>query len=543
MAYDHSETPLKQAQAWANAAEQAGWITPIMASTLSDAALQPTESLFKNVQSRPLIVAFMGGTGVGKSSLLNRLAGKSIATAGIERPTSKEVTLYHHQSLNIEALPANLPLQKIRIAAHDDIQNKQLVWLDMPDFDSTEKTNQDMVLEWLPYIDVLIYVVSPERYRDNKAWRLLLAEGARHAWLFVLNQWDKGFTEQYNDFKAQLHLAGFENPLVFKTDCSLTLPDEFDALQETLINLATDHTVQQLTTRSLQVREQALTKTLQTIAGSMGTAQAFDTLLRQWPEQWQKTVTILQKGFAYPIQLQADQYAEHQSSAAKSLNSVEQLLWDEWSQNRVSDALDELIHNADDLQIPVSPLKQPLQALRGKASTIVTNTINLEVRQSLANPGSKLQQLFLKFSQFCEIILPVCAMGLVGYTVFQGYYESNLSHQNYLGVDFATHSTLLIGLSWLIPFFMRKQLKPSLKKAALRGLQNGLAKGLSEIEYTVIQTLQAAQHQRLQYIQDADQLMLACHQPDAIQNNVDANTTLGRMLTPKQKNQNITSNF
>jgi Uma2 family endonuclease len=43
-----------------------------------------------------------------------------------------------------------------------------------------------------PHIDVLVYVVSPERYRDNKAWQLLLAEGGKHAWIFVLNQSDRG---------------------------------------------------------------------------------------------------------------------------------------------------------------------------------------------------------------------------------------------------------------------------------------------------------------------------------------------------------------
>ena len=47
----------------------------------------------------------------------------------------------------------------------------------MPDFDSIDQNNRHLVLEWLPHIDVLIYVVSPERYRDEKAWRLLFAEG------------------------------------------------------------------------------------------------------------------------------------------------------------------------------------------------------------------------------------------------------------------------------------------------------------------------------------------------------------------------------
>ncbi|MFI3136353.1 MAG: 50S ribosome-binding GTPase [Methylococcaceae bacterium] len=531
MAYDHSETSLKQAQAWADSAEQAGWITPAMASTLTDTTLSQPDGLFKTSASRPLIVAFMGGTGVGKSSLLNRLAGKAIAIAGVERPTSKEVTLYHHQSLAIQELPANLPLQKIRLSVHEDLQYKQLVWLDMPDFDSTESANQDLVLEWLPYIDVLIYVVSPERYRDNKAWQLLLAEGARHAWVFVLNQWDKGFTEQYNDFKTQLHLAGFDNPLVFKTDCSLTLPDEFAALQQCLADLATDQTVQQLAARGVQVRQQALTTTLQAIVVSMGSTQAFDTLLQQWPTQWQKTAATLQQGFAWPMQLQAKHYAEQQSSATKSLNTTEQVLWDEWAQNRINDVLDAVIDSADDLLLPVTPLKKPLNELRNKAANSIAAATSLEVRRSLANPGSKLQRVFLNISLFCEVVLPVGAMGLVGYTVFQGYYQSNLSHQNYLGIDFATHSALLIGLSWLIPFFMRKKLKPSLQKAALSGLQKGLEKGLSEIEYTVIQAIENTKQQQINSLKEVDQLIIACQQTSKAIDYVEADSTLGRMLS------------
>ena len=59
----------------------------------------------------------MGGTGVGKSSLLNRLAGKAVAKTGIERPTSREVTLFHHRSVALQHLPENLPIASVKIAA------------------------------------------------------------------------------------------------------------------------------------------------------------------------------------------------------------------------------------------------------------------------------------------------------------------------------------------------------------------------------------------------------------------------------------------
>ena len=202
----------------------------------------------------------MGGTGVGKSSLLNRLAGKAIAKSGIARPTSREVTVFYHREVTLP----NLPLCGVTVSHHDDDSQKMMVWIDMPDFDSTDTQNKALVLQWMPYIDMLIYVVSPERYRDEKAWQLLLAQGARHAWLFVLNQWDVGQHAQAEDFEKQLHLAGFDSPLVFKTSCTQTLADdEFASLTQIIGQLATQKTLEQLAYHVQQVRVHALQKQLQ----------------------------------------------------------------------------------------------------------------------------------------------------------------------------------------------------------------------------------------------------------------------------------------
>ncbi|MDP3837896.1 MAG: GTPase, partial [Methylococcales bacterium] len=276
MAYDYSEL-VAQTRRWAEHAHAAGWLNASNAQQLHDIDTRSPDGLFTSphaASTRPLIVAFMGGTGVGKSALLNRLAGKAIAKSGIERPTSREVTLFHHHSIALPALADQLPLAKINLAHHDDERKKNIIWIDMPDFDSTELSNKQQVLDWLPHIDILIYVVSPERYRDEKAWRLLLAEGGKHAWLFVMNQWDRGQPAQLADFNQQLQKAGFIAPMMFTTACVEDAPvDEFIQLEDLIVSLASQHIIEQLEQRGTHVRKQALKQTLENARAALGSPQ------------------------------------------------------------------------------------------------------------------------------------------------------------------------------------------------------------------------------------------------------------------------------
>jgi len=134
MAYDYSDLVAKT-RAWAEQASAGGWLSPCALEQLAELDTRTPDSLFGQHPSRPLMVAFMGGSGVGKSTLLNRLAGKAIARTGIERPTSREVTLYHHHSVALQQLPEHLPLSQITVAQHDDEAKKSIIWIDMPDID------------------------------------------------------------------------------------------------------------------------------------------------------------------------------------------------------------------------------------------------------------------------------------------------------------------------------------------------------------------------------------------------------------------------
>lgn len=548
MDYDYSEL-VRKAQKWSKQTLDSGWVSPIEVQALSEAELNNADALFSNAGQRPLIVAFLGGTGVGKSTLINRLAGKDIARAGVERPTSREVTLFYHQSVALQQFPEHFPIDKIRTAPHQDDTHKDVMWVDMPDMDSTEMENKALVLEWLAHVDVLVYVVSPERYRDNKAWQLLLAEGGKHAWLFVMNQFDRGQPEQQVDFVQQLHKAGFVDPIIINTICagenSNSEKDEFNRLGVTIHQLANRQTIAEIEYRSLQIKRADLKQRLEACLGRFGMDDAHQKLVDNWLLNWQRNEEILQKGMVWPIQCMSADYAEKETHLLEGLfrrkkekqepkKSVKTEFWDDWAQSRYEDELDQLILIADGQRLALTPLRQALQSLRATAKGKVEAYVELAVRDALVKPGNGVQRFFMKLFAFLGAVLPLSAMSWVGYQVFEGYYQSGVTERSYLGTDFAIHSILLILITWLLPFFIQRQLKPSMEKVALKGLITGLTKGLTALSADVLKVVAENKETRDHIIAEVQALIQQCESTGAKPQEVE-NSTLSRMLISDRK--------
>lgn len=136
----------------------------------------------------PLVVATLGGTGVGKSTLVNALVGCEVSTTGRTRPTTRVPILICPPRLTPERL--GIPSDRVELVTRDAPALRDLVLLDCPDPDSTEdadaaETNLARLRELLPYCDVLLVVTTRQKYRSDCVRRELSAAAPGTRLLFV----------------------------------------------------------------------------------------------------------------------------------------------------------------------------------------------------------------------------------------------------------------------------------------------------------------------------------------------------------------------
>jgi hypothetical protein len=112
------------------------------------------------------VLALVGGTGVGKSSLLNALAGSPVSAASVRRPTTSEPVAWIPAS-DEEALGPLLDWLEVReVRAHGTDGLRSVAILDLPDMDSVAATHRERVEALLPRVDAVAWVTDLEKYHD-----------------------------------------------------------------------------------------------------------------------------------------------------------------------------------------------------------------------------------------------------------------------------------------------------------------------------------------------------------------------------------------
>lgn len=468
---------IEELTAWAEAACAAGWLDSQQLGRIQGLETQEAEQLFISQGQRPLLVALFGGTGAGKSSLINRLAGRPIARTGIERPTSHEVSLYLHQDFHGIQLAAELPLERTNIAWHQDDKRRLLAWIDMPDFDSTALENRALVEAWLPYIDWIFYVVTPERYRDALGWHFLLERRDRHRWLFVMNHWDQGQQAQLDDFRQQLEARGFEQPCILRTACvTPAIADDFKQLEASINEAIDGFGLDWLQKQGLRARQDELLSLARELAQALGSQTAWN----QWQQQSSDFLQGWQEAFDQDVQqdaagqlgrlLQKKTGLDELPSLVKPL--LEPLLGPRTLERLAEPGLWQT-NLAFGLGLPAQVLVQEMPASADSLQQL-RQQLEKGLAAAIAQPGSRGQRALLRQAGILAWLLPLLAGAWVSWELVQGYYLATTGQKDYEGINFAIHSGLLLAGAWLLPYLAMRQLRPRPRQVMLQGIAQGL---------------------------------------------------------------------
>ena len=171
----------------ANAADDLGIATEAVRETHADAARRV------GFPSDAYVLAFVGGTGVGKSSLLNALAGTSVSRASARRPTTNQPIAWVPAD-DLDALAPLLDWIGVTdVREHEGRALGPVAILDLPDMDSLATDHRERVEAVLPRVDAVAWITDPEKYHDA-----VLADDFLGTWLprlarqvVVLNKADR----------------------------------------------------------------------------------------------------------------------------------------------------------------------------------------------------------------------------------------------------------------------------------------------------------------------------------------------------------------
>ena len=220
---------IDEGEQWVAALARRGLISEPVAAALREAFVQARNERLDAAEDHLLVAMLCGPTAVGKSSLINALAGAEISRPGLGAETPAAFIYVHERDDPARLFEYGQVLGRLGGAeaslvrhARDDLLHKVLV--DTPDIDSAVRRHRETTAVLVHCADLVLFVTSPEKYNTMQGAAWIAEQREQRAIAFVLNKWDRDalglqFVQRErleNDFRAVLAQVGFTDPLVFR---------------------------------------------------------------------------------------------------------------------------------------------------------------------------------------------------------------------------------------------------------------------------------------------------------------------------------------
>ena len=175
------------------------------------------------------VVALAGGTGGGKSSLFNHLAGADFSAIGVTRPVTRDAHACVWGAAGSGPLLEWLGVpRRYRYSRGSELDGGEaslngLVLLDLPDHDSVVGDTSDQADKLIGMADLMVWVLDPQKYADASVHRRYLVPLAGHSEVIavVLNQSDllsaAEVEECAGDLRRLLDSEGLHDASLFVT--------------------------------------------------------------------------------------------------------------------------------------------------------------------------------------------------------------------------------------------------------------------------------------------------------------------------------------
>lgn len=178
----------------------------------SDLATEIDTLLGRAIQRRKrspehIVIGLFGATGSGKSSLMNALVDADVAATHVRRPTtSQPLAVTWDAEGAVDLLDWLEVRERVVRETPLDARARQLILLDLPDFDSVELGNREIAERLAAQVDAIVWVVDPQKYADQVLHAQFIAPHSRHGavTLVVLNQSDLLPPDQVSPVLASL---------------------------------------------------------------------------------------------------------------------------------------------------------------------------------------------------------------------------------------------------------------------------------------------------------------------------------------------------